>query len=628
MLSKRQKHILTILDMHQNDFVTGKSLSTQMVCSVKTLQNDIKTLKSVLKQHSADILSVPHKGYVLIVDTEENYNYFKQQELYEDTSYDFNDQSTRIAYILNRLFVHDSYMKAEDLADEMFVSRSSLSMDMKIVKKILEKYSLSIISKPNYGMKVYGKEKDMRECITKEQIGLKAESFFVDKERLSTITNVIVDTLMNAKYRISDVVLQNLVLHVSVSIQRMKHGIYIQETNDLSMPQELMIAQKILTQLADIFLFELKESEVSFLATHLLSKRSYDEDDVINQEVDIFVNGILDEIKEKINIDLSGDIELKISLALHLAPLLVRLENHMQLKNTYVHDIQTNYPLAYDMAIIAASHIFSQVHDVLDEDEVGYLAVHFSLALSKQENKMNPRKVLIICSARRGDYLMMQHMFMKEFSEMISQLDIINAIDIPYRHLEEYDCIFTTFLNHPLIPRRALRINFFLDAKDKQRIKKILLGQTENSEVLKYFQKEYFMGILDAKDREDVIRQMCMYAHSLSEFDEDLYESCLRREVLGSTSYGHYVALPHPDSLISQKTIVITAILKKPIQWSSQVVQLVFLICVEKGNQKDLRVLFEYISKLMMNDDNVQNVIMEKSHTALLRVLEKLLKGE
>ena len=94
-----------------------------------------------------------------------------------------------------------------------------------------------------------------------------------------------------------------------------------------------------------------------FLAIHLLGKRSYEENDLISKEIDYFVNGMLEEIKIKTDIDFYGDVELKISLALHLVPLLVRLESQMQLQNTMIQDIQANYPLAYDVAVIAASYI-------------------------------------------------------------------------------------------------------------------------------------------------------------------------------------------------------------------------------------------------------------------------------
>ncbi|HRM90377.1 MAG TPA: PTS sugar transporter subunit IIA [Thomasclavelia ramosa] len=156
-------------------------------------------------------------------------------------------------------------------------------------------------------------------------------------------------------------------------------------------------------------------------------------------------------------------------------------------------------------------------------------------------------------------------------------------------------------------------------------MKNSLQGQSEAGELLKYFKEEYFMGMIDAKNQKEVIQLMCEVANKYNEFEEDLFQSCIRREELGSTAYGQLIALPHPDHLISQKTIVITAILDKPIVWSKQKAQLIFLICVEKGNQKDLRVLFECISKFMMDQQSVQDVICRGDYQTFTKNLGKLI---
>ena len=626
MLNERQKQIFLCLDENKNSFIKGIELANKVNCSLKTLQNTVKEMKIILEKYQLEIISMTSKGYNLIIHDQQEYNDFKQLLLESDDKKDFNNQGYRITYILSTLLSDNHFVKADDLASQMYVSRSSVSSDLKIVKRVLEKYQLKIEHKPNYGMIVVGLEKDKRDCIIKEQLELQLGHSTIKKEWLATISDIVVDSLMKAKYRISDVVLQNLVLHICVSIQRMQHGIYIDNPQMARQyGHEHVIAKKILDELASIYHFIVTENEISFLAIHLLGKRSYEENDLISKEIDYFVNGMLEEIKIKTDIDFYGDVELKISLALHLVPLLVRLESQMQLQNTMIQDIQANYPLAYDVAVIAASYISEQKHYQLSSDEVGYLAVHFSLSLSKKENKINPKKVLIICNARRGDYLMIQHTFLKEFNEMISDLEIINALEIPQYNLDDYDCIFATFLNHPLIPKRALRINFFIDQKDIQRIKNSLQGQSEAGELLKYFKEEYFMGMIDAKNQKEVIQLMCEVANKYNEFEEDLFQSCIRREELGSTAYGQLIALPHPDYLISQKTIVITAILDKPIVWSKQKAQLIFLICVEKGNQKDLRVLFECISHFMMDQQSVQDVICRGDYQTFTKNLGKLI---
>ena len=116
-----------------------------------------------------------------------------------------------------------------------------------------------------------------------------------------------------------------------------------------------------------------------------------------------------------------------------------------------------------------------------------------------------------------------------------------------------------------------------------------------------------------------------------NEFEEDLFQSCIRREELGSTAYGQLIALPHPDHLISQKTIVITAILDKPIVWSKQKAQLIFLICVEKGNQNKSRLhkfsnpwtditVFDELNAALNNAESVKYQVADLNASSLMRV--------
>lgn len=47
----------------------------------------------------------------------------------------------------------------KELTDVMYVSRQTLSSDMRQVEKILEKHQLKLIRRPNYGICIEGCEK-------------------------------------------------------------------------------------------------------------------------------------------------------------------------------------------------------------------------------------------------------------------------------------------------------------------------------------------------------------------------------------------------------------------------------------------------------------------------------------
>ncbi|MTE25099.1 HTH domain-containing protein, partial [Microbacterium sp. ZXX196] len=50
----------------------------------------------------------------------------------------------RVHYIINRLLLTDKNLKLEDLADELFISKSTIQNDLKEVKELLKSYDLKV----------------------------------------------------------------------------------------------------------------------------------------------------------------------------------------------------------------------------------------------------------------------------------------------------------------------------------------------------------------------------------------------------------------------------------------------------------------------------------------------------
>jgi hypothetical protein len=57
-------------------------------------------------------------------------------------------------------------LKLEDLADEWFVSRATLQNDMAEVREHLQRYHLTLETRPRHGMKLFGSEMAIRACLT------------------------------------------------------------------------------------------------------------------------------------------------------------------------------------------------------------------------------------------------------------------------------------------------------------------------------------------------------------------------------------------------------------------------------------------------------------------------------
>src|SRR5690625_6947106 len=75
-------------------------------------------------------------------------------------------QQERITYLIKRLLLHDTYNKMDDLADEIYVSKSTIQNDLIDVKKLVAEYEIVVESRPNYGLKISGKELNIRFCMS------------------------------------------------------------------------------------------------------------------------------------------------------------------------------------------------------------------------------------------------------------------------------------------------------------------------------------------------------------------------------------------------------------------------------------------------------------------------------
>ena len=91
----------------------------------------------------------------------------------------------------------NDYVKSEDLAEKMFISRAQISKDIKNVKEKLKPYDLKIISKPYHGMKIEGTELNIRKYITNENL---------NAEKINDFHFGLSNTISNSLFNVNDIV--------------------------------------------------------------------------------------------------------------------------------------------------------------------------------------------------------------------------------------------------------------------------------------------------------------------------------------------------------------------------------------------------------------------------------------
>ena len=108
----------------------------------------------------------------------------------------------------------------KELTDVMYVSRQTLSSDMRQVEKILEKHQLKLIRRPNYGICIEGCKKNIRSCIA----DYSAERCHLEKSRMKKIGYCMSEALKENDSFMEIRYFRALCVYLSVTVRRLEQG--------------------------------------------------------------------------------------------------------------------------------------------------------------------------------------------------------------------------------------------------------------------------------------------------------------------------------------------------------------------------------------------------------------------
>ena len=166
----------------------------------------------------------------------------------------------RIAYILQRILTTEGYVKLSQLAEEIYVSKSTVNLIMKDITDICGRYQLQIEKRPYYGIRIVGEEFHIRSCLS--QYGLPRydhtlfhEQFeqsdtYVSLPHIPLIRSVILKYIEGGTIYLSDIEIDNLVIHIAIALKRCEDQHYMKglnaEQSELIIKKEYTIAKEIL----------------------------------------------------------------------------------------------------------------------------------------------------------------------------------------------------------------------------------------------------------------------------------------------------------------------------------------------------------------------------------------------
>ena len=653
--NSKEKSILQFLLKHKERFVTSKELAEHISCSDRTVRNTLKLIDQTMNIQGVKLISKQGQGFQLFFENQEAYQEFRLtyelSEVYSTTSISKGDD--RLAFILNKLLFEQVPVLFDDLADELYVSRSTLSHDFKKIRRMLSEYDLSIESRANKGVYVSGEERDKRCFIMDYFLGNQffktlhyhvQSNFFDQTLSLEEIARIVLEECQDAKLKLSDFVLQNLVVHIALAMVRIKSGFEIKNlscqmsNNDT----ERKVAKKILARISEVSNQEFPVQEVDYITLHLLAKSqlSQETQTKISKEemkrslVQTFQALGLDDIYH-----FSSDFQLFEGLITHLMTLQIRLDSRITLNNPLVDEVKKNYSDIFFMTkeILENMETFSQVS--ISDDEIAYVSLHFLAAIERRKEN-DKFSVLAICASGFGAAQMLRNRLETEFGNRLEVVDVIGYYELNQEKIQGIDFIVSAVdLSNLYFQVPVFTVSVFLKNDEIAQIREAMdqmqvSSHTKSSQINRsasdfkqYFSKDNFL-ICFNQDKNSLLSNM---ADGLSEgesynFKESLLHGIQKREELSSVVFSEKIAVPHPIQALGTDVKIAVAICKDPLLWDDQNsnVQLVFLLSPSIYGNEGLTDVTKRIVSLTEKDDLQNQLIACNNFEDFINIFENI----
>ncbi|PAV31127.1 PTS fructose transporter subunit IIA [Virgibacillus profundi] len=641
MLNSRMKTILQKLITAESP-LTGKYLANINQVTSRTTREDVKSLNELLVENGANVDSVMGKGYQLIIDDDLCFRKYLQSIFKEEVSDAFLPKTPeeREGYLIKRLLLSEGYEKLDDLADEIYVSKSTIQNDLKLVKDRLADYDIQLESRPNYGLKITGSELKRRFCMSEYLFDRNDGSCDCSNESglttvaqsdLDKIQTIIMRQIEQHHITLSDIAINNLLIHIAIAYKRIKSGyhvsLYQTDMQDILDQKEYLVAEKIVREVEDTFQVKFPQAEIAYIAIHLLGTKmlsqANDSKEVVEQvlEQDIYqlVMNILAKIEAEFNLGITQDEELIIGLGLHLKPSINRYKYGMNVRNPMLRNIKQNYPLAFEAGILAGLAIEEHTETKINENEIGYLALHIGAAIERQKIKTGPKRCLIVCASGLGTAKLIYYKLKSQFGR---EMDVIGTTE--YYKLDQYDLNDIDFIVSSIpisekLPVPVVEVNAILGDQDLEKIGGFIAGGSKNGNG--YFNKELMFLRKSFASKEEVLEFMHGELLERGLVESSFLDAVKEREAIAPTSFGNLVAVPHPITPKSNTTFLAICTLEKPILWHDKSVQFICFLCVKKNSTEDLQSMYDLLGKIIENGAVVQKLVGAGTYEEFLGVL-------
>ena len=599
-LQRQEKILDALLENNEGQYITSSYLANLCYASTKTIRNDIALLNDNFKD-IAVIHTQKGKGYYLTIISDSFYDKKDHYFHHDDNVYD--NTIKRSYYMIEKLLMSEHAVKIDDLAEELYIDRTTVSRDLKYVRDFLNKFHLELKHKPGLGNYIDGDEIHLRTCML-EILNMDSANKYFDVSM--DYQNIIYKVLDKDGISINESSLAELTLYIFLAQYRITNHHILELSHDEKKQLLNEYEYQVAKDIWDIMNMPYLENEICFLTAHIIGKRmnyvSGIESSIFNvfpQKIEKIINSIYSYLYETYGIDFFKDFYLKKALGIHILSMESRIQYDMYLKNPMLKDIKTHYFLAYQMSIDIWRFLYPDKDELYSEDEIAYFTIHIQYALMR--NQMNhKKKVLLVNSLNSSSTELLSYELLNRFDDYLEIKDSIYVSQLDNINNNEYDLLLTTTsLQITDIP--VIQISSILNERSVQSIRN-------------FFKKGYYCSLGEYLSSKDIY--FCKDCHNIQEVMSFIYdilksnsisinkENLLNREMIGNNVNNQTVAFPQIVADIDHITEIIIS-LDRPIVWIDSFVKKIVFIAYPQQFYIKYSQFYSLLQRFIVDQDAI-----------------------
>ena len=455
-MNKRSREILSqlITKTEYSQTISIQDLAEMFKVSSRTIRYDIEQINDYLKENQLQPLNLGKQG---VINTQADITKARES-LSEEGFYSFKlSREERVCFSAVMMICSDDYITLSEIADQLFVSRSTIIQDLEHIKSFFRERHLYVLSHSNKGLLLEGREIDKRnlliDMIQSENSIFKAEPIFqhltqclsknlkIDLEDISMIEKIINEAEHIYGRFLTDQSFVQLRNYFQLSLYRLRKAHYVEYGDDKNSKWDM--AKGMIDQIQQFIVKEIPDTEIYYVAS-VLNRMKYIKKTTSNKEIvkmQVITRNFIEKISKDIHRNLQGDYIFYENLINHLESTFSTLGDRFAI-NSVVDEILQRYP-EVKQATERNVYVFEEyVGRKLSEEEIAYIVVHICAAIERNKNETVRYSVVLVCNGGIGTSQLLLARLEKFFH--LDVIDIIPAHDIENMNMDDVDAVIST----------------------------------------------------------------------------------------------------------------------------------------------------------------------------------------